>query len=232
MSFYSEAKNDNIMTLTNDGKVGIGTTSPDAKLQVSAGEADSPPIMHITRTNKGDSALRFSTPSSGGEFSVESWDILVSDGNDDLSFLTSSGLVMQLDKVGNLQVTGNITATGNITSHGTKPFVQDHPTDPTKEIIYISLEGGEAGTYMRGTWKLDNGKAVIELPEHFSMVTSEDGLTVQLTPRGEWLQLYVVQVDTKQIVVQEAQGKSGQFDYHIQGVRKGYEHHEVIQEKK
>jgi hypothetical protein len=113
-----------------------------------------------------------------------------------------------------------------------KGFVQAHPTDPTKEIVYISLEGGEAGTYMRGTWKLDNGKAVIELPEHFGLVTSEDGLTIQLTPRGEWLQLYVVQLNTRQIVVQEAQGKSGQFDYLIQGVRKGYEHHEVIQEQK
>ncbi|MBI1744042.1 hypothetical protein HYR54_13395 [Candidatus Acetothermia bacterium] len=57
------------------------------------------------------------------------------------------------------------------------------------------------------------------------------GLTIQLTPRGEWLQLYVVQLNTKQIVVQEAQGKSGQFDYLVQGVRKGYENHQVIQDK-
>ncbi|HET9920047.1 MAG TPA: hypothetical protein VFQ30_09430, partial [Ktedonobacteraceae bacterium] len=127
---------------------------------------------------------------------------------------------------------GNVIIPGTLSVNGAKHFVQEHPTDPTQEIVYTSLEGGEAGTYTRGTWKLEDGKAVIELPEHFSMVTSEDGLTVQLTPRGEWLQLYVAQLTTGQLIVQEAQGKSGQFDYLIQGVRKGYEHHEVIREKR
>jgi hypothetical protein len=127
---------------------------------------------------------------------------------------------------------GNVNISGNLSVGGQKGFVQEHPTDPTKQIVYVSLEGGEAGTYTRGTWKLENGKALIELPEHFGLVTSEDDLTIQLTPRGEWLQLYVVRLTTRQVVVQEAQGKSGQFDYLIQGVRKGYEHHEVIQQKK
>jgi hypothetical protein len=69
---------------------------------------------------------------------------------------------------------------------------------------------------------------VIELPEHFGLVTSGDGLTVQLTPRGEWLQLYVARSDPRQLVVQEAQGRSGYFDYFVQGVRKGYERHEIV----
>ncbi len=128
--------------------------------------------------------------------------------------------------------TGNVTVSGNLQVNGAKNFVQGHPLDPTKQIVYVSLEGGEAGTYTHGTWKLEEGKAVIELPEHFGMVTSKDGLSIQLTPRGEWLQLYVVHLTTRQVIVQEAQGKSGQFDYLIQGVRKGYEHHEVIQERK
>jgi hypothetical protein len=110
-------------------------------------------------------------------------------------------------------------------------FVQDHPTDPTKEIVYVALEGDEAGTYTRGRGKLVNGKAMIELPEHFSLVTDEVGLTIHLTPRGNWLQLYVVELNTRQSVVQEAQGKSGEFDYLIQGRRKDYGHHQVIQAK-
>lgn len=89
----------------------------------------------------------------------------------------------------------------------------------------------EAGTYIRGTGKLTNGKAVLELPEHFSLITAEEGLTAQLTPRGEWLQLYVGELTTRQIVVREALGKNGQFDHFIQGVRIGYEHHKAIQEK-
>ena len=121
---------------------------------------------------------------------------------------------------------------GNFIATGTKSFVQDDPSDPTKQIVYVSLEGPEAGTYIRGTTPLVHGEAVIELPEHFEKVTSNEGLTVQLTPLGDFLQLYVVEKGTKRIVIREAQGKSGQFDYLVQGVRKGYENHQVVQEKK
>ncbi len=34
---------------------------------------------------------------------------------------------------------------------GSKNFVEPHPTDPSKEIRYASLEGREVGTYFRGT---------------------------------------------------------------------------------
>jgi hypothetical protein len=120
---------------------------------------------------------------------------------------------------------------GSLTVRGPKSFAQDHPTDPTKQIVYVALEGPEAGTYIRGTAQLINGEAVIVLPEHFSLVTNDEGLTVQLTPLGDWLQLYVVEKSAKRIIVREAQGKSGKFDYLVQGVRKGYENHQVIQDK-
>ncbi len=137
---------------------------------------------------------------------------------------TSGGLAGLFD--GDVQVNGNFSATG------TKAFVQAHPTDPSREIVYVALEGGEAGTYVRGSGQLQSGKAVLALPEHFGLVTETSGLTVQLTPRGEWLQLYVVELDTAQLVVREAQGKSGAFDYLICGVRRGYEQHEVLRTKR
>jgi len=135
-----------------------------------------------------------------------------------------SKTVLRIDKDGNVSIKGNLTA-------ASKSFVQDDPADPTKQIVYVSLEGPEAGTYIRGTAQLVNGEAVIDLPEHFSLVTNDEGLTVQLTPRGEWLQLYLVKTSTKQIIVREASGKSGQFDYLVQGIRKGFENHQVVQEK-
>jgi hypothetical protein len=137
---------------------------------------------------------------------------------------SGSGLAGQFE--GNVQVRGNFSVTGN------KAFVQAHPTDPNTEIVYVALEGGEAGTYVRGSGQLQSGKAVLALPKHFGLVTASEGLTVQLTPRGEWLQLYVVELDTAQLIVREAQGKSGAFDYLIQGVRRGSEQHEVIRTKR
>ncbi len=130
------------------------------------------------------------------------------------------------------QVCGKAYIFGDFYVHGKKLFLQDHPTDPTKQIVYVALEGGEAGTYCRGAGQLVNGKAVIDLPDHFGLVTNAKGLTVQLTPVGEWLQLYVMDSNTKQVIVGEAQGKSGRFDYLVHGVRKGYENHQVIQEKR
>ena len=138
--------------------------------------------------------------------------------------ISTNGVAGQFD--GNVQVNGNLSVTGN------KAFVQAHPTDPEREIVYVALEGGEAGTYVRGSCQLQSGKAVLALPEHFGLVTATQDLTVQLTPRGEWLQLYVVELDTAQLVVREAQGKSGAFDYLIQGVRRGSEPHEVIRTKR
>ncbi len=137
---------------------------------------------------------------------------------------SKSGLAGQFN--GDVEVKGNFSVTGN------KAFVQAHPTDPEREIVYVALEGGEAGTYLRGSGQLQSGKAVLALPEHFGLVTATEGLTVQLTPRGEWLHLYVVELDTAQLVVREAQGKSGAFDYLIHGVRRGYEQHEVIRTKR
>jgi hypothetical protein len=127
---------------------------------------------------------------------------------------------------------GNVHVKGNFEATGTKNFVQAHPTDPSREIVYVALEGGEAGTYMRGTGQLVNGKAVVALPEHFALVTDHQDLTIQLTPRGTWLQLYVVELDTAQFVVREAQGQSGAFDYLIHGIRRGYAQHEVIRTKR
>jgi len=83
----------------------------------------------------------------------------------------------------------------------------------------------------RGTAELVNGEAVIFLPDHFAKVTVDDALTVTLTPVGEWLQLYVVEKSTSYIVVGEATGQDGTFDYLVQGVRSGYEDWQVVRDR-
>ncbi len=116
-----------------------------------------------------------------------------------------------------------------ILSNGIKSFIQQDPTDSTKSIIYASLEGGEAGTYYRGTGQLIGGSARISLPEHFSLVTEAEGLTVQITPRQDCNGLYVAEVTTTYIVVKELQGgkSNARFDFLINGVRAGYSDYQV-----
>lgn len=103
--------------------------------------------------------------------------------------------------------------------------------DPDKEIVYTCLEGPEAGTYIRGSAELHSGEAAVELPEHFALVTGGRGLTVTLTPSGRWLELYVVEKTPERLVVREAEGRNGAFDYVLYGVRKGRENQEVIRDR-
>lgn len=120
-----------------------------------------------------------------------------------------------------------------ISSNGTKNFIQDHPTKSDQVIVYASLEGGEAGTYYRGTAQLTEGTATIELPEHFRLVTEDDGLTVQVTPRADCNGLFVADVSTTRIVVKELQGGSSnaRFDFCVNGVRAGYADYKVMNTK-
>ena len=129
---------------------------------------------------------------------------------------------------------GDVFISGNLFLAGSKSFVLPHPTDPTRQIVYVCLEGGENGVYVRGSGELKNGRARVQLPEHFSLVASETGLTAQVTPRdgsaGSYL--YVEEVTRDHIKVVEANGgtSNARFDYLVMGIRAGYEHYQVIQE--
>ena len=66
----------------------------------------------------------------------------------------------------------------------TKNFVEVNPDDPRTDIWYASLEGPEAAMYCRGSGTLVNGRATIELPDHFKALAQEGTLTVLLTPNS------------------------------------------------
>jgi hypothetical protein len=129
---------------------------------------------------------------------------------------------------------GNVTIYGNL-SKGSGSFVQPHPTEPTKELVYAFFEGPEHAIFLRGTTKLVDGKAMIETPEYFRVVAGDEGITVQFTPRYvDTFGLAAVEVTKEKILVQEL--KSGtntyEFDYFITAKRAGFEKHEPIQPNK
>ena len=110
---------------------------------------------------------------------------------------------------------------------GLKTFVQPHPTDAAREIRFVSLEGNESGTYFRGSGRLQNGRAVIEVPEDFRMVSEEESLTVQITERGPHF-LWVESSDLNHIVVRGA--ADIEFDYFVNGVRRGYRDFQTVRQ--
>jgi hypothetical protein len=124
--------------------------------------------------------------------------------------------------------TGAITVSGNFTVTGVKNFAMPDPENSKRAIYYASLEGPEAGTYFRGTAKMKGGEAVIELPGYFSRITEAERMTVQLTPVGNWGQMYVAEKSPTRLVVRAAPGTTDlEFDFLVQGVRKGYLDYEV-----
>jgi hypothetical protein len=133
----------------------------------------------------------------------------------------------------NIAHPGRVTILGDLYVTGRKSFIHSHPTDPTKEIIYVCPEGPEAGTYIRGTAQLNDGVAVISLPEHFSLVTSSENLTVQVTCLDECNGLRVAEKSPKQILVKELLGgkSKAKFDYLVQGIRRGHADPEIIRDK-
>ena len=124
--------------------------------------------------------------------------------------------------------TYGVYSAGNFAATGTKSFVEPHPTDPAKTIRYVALEGPEAGTYFRGTARTVGREAVIEVPETFRIVTAEEGLTVQLTPVGEFAQMAVFSQDLSQIVVRSTREVT--FHYLVHGVRRAFKDWQVVAE--
>jgi hypothetical protein len=128
---------------------------------------------------------------------------------------------------GHLGVTDGMTvygvfASGDYGGTGAKSFIEPHPSDASKVIRYVALEGPEAGTYFRGRGRFERGIARIAVPEDFRLVTDPDGLTVQVTPIGRMASVGVVRADLNEIVVESS--RNLEFYYLVQGVRKTHKH--------
>jgi hypothetical protein len=119
-----------------------------------------------------------------------------------------------------------VFASGNLGASGAKHFVEPHPTDATKVIVYSSLEGREVGTYFRGSARTLRGQAVIAVPEDFAIVTDEEGLTVQVTPIGDVAAMGVMSKDLRHIAVRAS--KDVAFDYLVHGVRRAFKTFEPV----
>jgi len=113
-------------------------------------------------------------------------------GNVSALHLTGSLLITGSTIItGPLTITGSQLITDDITSDGTirariKSFDIPHPTRKGKRLVYGALEGPEHGIYCRGESK----ELKILLPPEWRAMVDTKGITVQITPIGEWQPLY------------------------------------------
>ncbi|MGA8278595.1 MAG: hypothetical protein WB784_10410 [Rhodanobacteraceae bacterium] len=115
---------------------------------------------------------------------------------------------------------------GNFGGTGNKYFVEPHPTDASKEIRYVAIEGREANTFFSGSGHISAGRATIEVPEDFRMVTDGERLRVIATPSG---QLAIIACVSRSLERLEFQGSADiDFDYEVIGVRKAFKDQQPV----
>ena len=124
---------------------------------------------------------------------------------------------------------------GDLEVEGTKHFVQavDTSSGPVN-VAYNAVEAGKAHTEANDVAEMEDGRAVVDLPDHFGMVTSDDEpLTVQVTPYArEAVQPQVVERSTDRIVVEDFGDGPDEysFAYTVKGVRRGFEDEPVVRD--
>jgi hypothetical protein len=100
-----------------------------------------------------------------------------------------------------------------------KSFRIPHPTKSGKMLIYGVLEGPENAVYARGRL---TGNNIIELPEYWSHLVSEDTTTIQLTSIGMTQNLYIKTIGINYIEIGYSDMNIEQIDcyYYIMAERK------------
>lgn len=130
-----------------------------------------------------------------------------------------------LNILGSLTVNGACTINGMFTAAGGvaapfKLFDIPHPTKEKYRLRHGCLEGPEIAVYFRG--KLENTN-VIELPEYWKDLVDYKSISVNLTPYGEYQELYVEYINEKQIKVKNRENTSINFYYTVYAERKDME---------
>jgi hypothetical protein len=198
------------MRITSAGNVGIGTTSPQAKLHVqgagqinkNSGRIDLSVIDTGIGSDNGywewslNGALGANTfglltRTDGGTFGQEAMRFTRSGTTiSSVSFLNGNVGIGTSSPGYKLEVVGSFAAT-------TKSFVIDHPTKPDMKLRHGSLEGPENGVYVRGRLKSNK----IQLPDYWTGLVDEDTITVNLTPIGKHQNLWVEDIIDNTVIV-------------------------------
>ncbi len=171
----------------------------------------------------------------GGE-----WATFGSDGNRNiwmthLNNFPDNGWLGVIDGEGVAQAVISVNSAGlGVVTADMKNFVMDHPLNPSKNILYASLEGPEAGAYERGTSTLTNGEANIQFSEHFNHVIGTQNMTVMITPlSADSKGIAVIEKRADGFRVKELLKGKGtyEFDWEVKAVRAGFEDYNPVVDK-
>lgn len=170
-----------IALLPFGGNVGIGTSTPTAKLHVAGTLSATNIGADSLATNSVFSSRTAAGPSITGVQSVQGSTAIL--GQISVSSLTAANAVMGNSGCSTANCFG-VFANGRLGATGTKSFRIDHPDAPsTHYLFHYSSESPEAINFYRGTATLDSaGRAVVVLPAYFAKINADP--SYQLTAIG------------------------------------------------
>jgi hypothetical protein len=212
------------LVVDNDGKVGIGTGSPGRnKLSVDA---------------RNEGSYGVGATWSGNSLGAAMLAVNDGDSGDGIQVLGGSGRsavyanAESADRA--IEAEGDVFVDGTLEA-SSKNFVQSVDTDDgEREVVYTSVESDRAHTETSGVAELEDGRAEIDLPEHFAWVTdAEEPLMAQVTAHARQpVQPQVTERSTHRIVIEDFSDGSGRYEvsYTVKGTREGYADQEVVRE--
>lgn len=222
---FAQAEGDTDYGVLSLGNVAVGTkptfevdTSGSIQFDTSESGGSRAPMMYMYTSGTGNA----DQPVVAHSPDFPNWGLFYDDENDNFEFRAGGSAMLTIDLNG-----GNLTATGE------KNFVQTVDTDAgEKEVVYTATEAGTPHTEVSGVAHLEDGRAEIDLPEHFAWVTDdEEPLTVQVTPHArEPVRPQVTERSTHTVVVEDFADGTGSYEvsYTVKGTRDGYEDKEVV----
>ena len=183
--------NANALVVQGSGNVGIGTTTPAARLDVATSTIRGISSVSSLASNV-DGSIR-GTHASGPYASLGTQNNAIYAYS-----VISSGAAVFGDNASSSTVgyagyfSGRVQVTGSL-SKGSGTFKIDHPLDPANKFLYHSfVESPDMMNIYNGIVKTDaNGEAWIQMPDYFSALNTE--FRYQLTCIGGFAPVYVSQ---------------------------------------
>ncbi|MBS0197159.1 MAG: hypothetical protein JSR77_10410 [Planctomycetes bacterium] len=175
--FYTNNSYD-IAMLSTAGQFGVGTTTPQARLDSRA-------------TNANETAVRGLNTAGGINIGVNGEVVTGYGVYGKATNTTGSNYGVYGQTLSTAANAFGVYSNGRLGASGTKAFVIDHPLDPANKVLmHYCAEGPEPQNVYNGIVTLDDaGTAVITLPAYFSSINVDP--RYQLTPIGGPALLYV-----------------------------------------